>query len=154
MSSKACFQPPPIPCLFPHPTALIQFKKKTTGFESQRYDLLVKQNPADNYPFFFCASSPLACWVNVFPTWVQVKKPFNADPGPLLLHLWSSALQEGEVTVCESWWWGTMGAQHPRRVRAAAFSLPGAPQFSREDVLKEPNEINHRILALVLRTRL
>lgn len=43
-------------------------------------------------------------------------------------------------------------SQHLPRVQAAALSLPKAERFSWEDVLEQPNEINHWILALALQT--
>lgn len=40
----------------------------------------------------------------------------------------------------------------PPGAQAAALSLPKAGRFNREDVLEQPNEINHWILALALQT--
>lgn len=54
----------------------------------------------------------------------------------------------GDVTAAESWCGGH--PQYSPRAQAAALSLPKAEWFSQEDVLKQPNEINHWILALAL----
>lgn len=62
------------------------------------------------------------------------------------------------VSLCRVWMWQWLRAdegghpQHPPRAQAAALSLPKAERFSREDVLEQPNEINHWILALALQT--
>lgn len=76
----------------------------------------------------------------------------------MLLHLWCFVVQGAGM-----WQWlrADEGGhpQHPQRpppppprAQAAALSLPKAERLGWEDVLRQPNEINHWILALALQT--